>query len=462
MREKIFLLETSVEKQNRIEYDPNSTYALGLAYLDAVLKKDGYEVVTKDFAQTDEAECLNNIKNIILEFKPKIIGISMMSMTRASSYKVIKLIKNLDKNIKIILGGIHASIMYEQLLKNFLVDCVVVGEGEETIREIIPALFSNNSLKNIKGIAFRKGNKVIKTKERELIKNLDDLSFPSHDVFMNPQRTKICVLSSRGCPNNCSFCCLHLITKRRYRIRSYMNIVEEIESILAKFPNITDIEFSDDTFTLNMQRVIDFCKEIIKRKIKINFVCSARIKPASREMFLWMQRAGFKEVRFGIETGSRKMLESIHKAITPEEIIETFKIASIAKKINFVKFLMVGFPGENEETVNETIELSKKLNRIIPMNFFYATPLWVYPGTEVYGIMKEAGKINDDFWLSDNPCPLYTVEHSEAELIAMSNKISFETCLDRGYLYFTKVALRKILSNPLFQFKRIVRSKFRI
>jgi len=233
-----------------------------------------------------------------------------------------------------------------------------------------------------------------------------------------------------------------------------MNVVDEVEYIMKTFPQIKKIEFSDDTFTLNEERVKNFCREILKRNIKMRFVCSARINPASDEMFSLMEQAGFEEVRFGIETGSPRMLVSIHKGITQEEILRTFNIAAKYKKIKFVKFLMVGFPGETDETIGETIELVKKLQKIIPMDFFCASPLWVYPGTEVYESMKAAGKIDDSYWLTNKPCPYYTVDHSEEKLQAMANRISFETVLDRGYLYFVWLAIKKFYNNPNYYFRR--------
>lgn len=372
------------------------------------------------------------------------------------------MIGSINKEIKIILGGIHASVMYHQLLENLDINAVVIGEAEETIKELVPRLLKNKNLGKIKGISFKRGKRIIKTPDRELIHNLDALPFPSHEAFMNDKRTNICMLSSRGCPSNCSFCCLHLISRRRYRIRSYINVADEVEYIAKKFPKIKTIEFSDDTFTLVERRVIDFCKELIKREIKMKLICSARIKPFSIEMLDWMEKAGFIEVRFGVESGSREILESIHKSITPEEIIKTFKIASHAKKIKFIKFLMVGFPGENEKTIKETIELSKKLNKILPMDFFYATPLWVYPGTEVYEIMKSKKMIDDSYWMSDKPCPYYTVEYTKEELFQMSNRIALETIIDRGYIYLTKLVLKKIITRPRYYLKRALNSKLLI
>jgi len=468
MQNRIFLLETPVEKQNKSPFkkNPNITYSLGLAYLNSVLKKEGYETKTCDFANWDEEDAMHEIKKIIKEFNPDVVGISVMSMTRVTTYKTIKEIKKINDSIKIILGGIHATVMYEQLLMNFPIDAVVIGEGELTTPELINALIKNKSIKKIKGIAYKNNSKVIKNNPRELIEDLDILPFPNHKVFMNSQRVRVNMLFSRGCPFKCSFCCLHNISKRKYRVRSTMNIIKEIEYILKEFPQINEIEFSDDTLTLNEQRVIEFCDEIVKRGInkKIKFLCSGRIKSASEKMFESMANANFIEIRLGIETGSRRMLKRIHKNITPEDIIETFKVCSKFKdRIRFVKFLMVGFPGETWETVKETIELTRKMHKYVPMDFFQATILWVYPGTEVYDIMKSKEKINDDFWLSKKPCPHYTVEHSEEELVKMANYIAFKCAMSRGLLFMFTFILKKIRKNPKYEFKRIrtrIKNKF--
>lgn len=458
-KKRIFLLETSGEDRYK---RPDESYHLGLAYLDAILKKEGYDVVTKDFTQEKERDCLRKATEIIRNFKPELIGISVMSMTRVSTYKLIKIIKKIDKKIKVILGSFHPSIMYEQLLLNFPIDAIVIGEGEETIKELVPALLNGKKLDKIKGIAFKKNKKVIRTKDRELIQNLDELPFPSHELFITPNRKKIWMLSSRGCPNKCIFCCMHVTSRGKFRTRSAENIIDELEHIKEKYPQIDSIEFSDDAFTVSEERVIELCNEIIKRKIKLNFHCCARIKPSSYRMFKAMQDAGFTMINFGVETGSERMLKIIRKNITPEDIIETFKILSHFPKIKVCKFLMVGFPGENEESVKETIELSKKLNKIIPMNYFYVSPVGVYPGTAIYEKMKEAGKIDDGFWLTEKPCQFYTVEYTSEEIVNMSNRIALETCLDKGYLYFITFLFRKFFKESVYNFKRLVQGKFLI
>ncbi|MEK6848633.1 MAG: radical SAM protein [Nanoarchaeota archaeon] len=463
---KIFLLETPVEEKNKARtVGPNETYPLGMAYLDTVLKKEGFEVRTIDFANWDDEKAMNKIEEIIVEFKPNIVGFSVMTMTRVSTYRAIKKIKEINKDIKIILGGMHPTMMYEQLLLNFPIEAVVIGEGEITTVELANALMQNKSLTKIRGIAYKNGPKVMVTPERDLIQDLDSLPFPNHEAFMNSKRIGVCILSTRGCPYQCSFCCLHEITRRRYRKRSVSNVIAEIEYILNRFPQIKEVEFSDDTLTLDEDRVIEFCKEVVKKRInhRIKFICSGRIKPCSYELLSWMAQAGFREIRFGIETGSRELLKNIHKNVTPEDIIETFKICAHFKdKIKFVKFLMVGFPGETWDTVNETIQLTNELHKHVPMDFFCATVLWVYPGTEIYNLMKSEGDIDDNYWLTDKPCPRYTKEYTESEQSKMADHIAFMGALNRGIPYLVQRVLRKIKENPRYELKRIVWNKFGI
>lgn len=141
---------------------------------------------------------------------------------------------------------------------------------------------------------------------------------------------------------------------------------------------------------------------------------------------------------------------------TPEDIIETFKICSKFKdKTRFVKFLIVGFPGETWKTVKETANLIKKLQKYVPMEIFYANILWIFPGTEEYETMKKKELIDDSYWLTDRPAPYYTNEHSFEELTKMSNYLSLSGALGRGYVFTLKLIINKVLQNPSYQFKRL-------
>jgi len=453
---KVFLCETATEEQNRkmgmVSEVTNQQYPIGLLYLDSVLTKAGHQVLTKDYTFWTEENCLKTLEKEVRKFKPDVVGIAVMTMTRVSTYKAIKIIKSINPKIKIVLGGIHPTVMYEQLLNNFDVDIICIGEAEKSLVEIL----DGKKLDKIEDIAFKKKRKVIVTPQRKLNMDLDNLPFPNYDAYMNPLITQVQMTSSRGCASKCSFCCLHNISHRCWRQRSSKKVVDEIEYVAKKYPWVSTIQFIDDNFTLSNQRVIEICKEIIKRGIKLDFKCQGRIKPVSAEMFKWMEKAGFIEICFGIETGSARMLKSIHKDITPEDCIKTFKLLKDYPKIKPVKFLMVGFPGETLETVDESIETSIKLHKIIKMDFFLASPLWIYPGTEVYDYGKSKGWIDDSYWLTNKPCPYFTLEHPASWLVKMQNRIAMKLMLSQGRWYFVKRVITKLINSPKYYIKRLL------
>ena len=430
--EKVFLVSPALQ-ENTQAYSRDNSYGLGLACLHAVIEKAGYQIKTVCYNNTplieSEAELIIELK----AFDPDFLLIQVFTMNRVAAYRLIKMAKSINPGVNIILGGVHASIYPSQLLENFPVDYVVIGEGEATIVELLSTLSAGRDPSGIRGIAYKKEGRVVITEERPLIEDMDSLPFPKHELFMTPERKMACILTTRGCPFKCSFCCLHTISKRKFRKRSAKNAVDEVEYIVNTFKNIKIIQIADDTFTLDPQMAMDFCREIVRRKIKVQFLCSARIKPASVELFKLMEAAGFKSIGFGLETGSAKLLKSIHKSITREDVIETFKMLKDIN-ISISTYLMVGFPGENKETVSETIDLIKKLQKIKYFEFAGVARLWVYPNTEVYEQLRDAGMIDDSYWLTEKDVPFFTLEHSEEELETMVTRIALSCMPGRQWV----------------------------
>lgn len=423
---KVLLFSPALQPDVQAHSKDNS-YGLGLGYLHAVIEKAGYEIITKSFNSSEITASETEMAADLERVRPDFLLIQIFTMNRVASYRLIRMARKLLPGVKIIIGGIHASIFYDQLLENFEVDCAVIGEGEATVVELLDALSSGSSAAGVAGTAYRDSGKVIKNPDRPLIEDLDSIPFPRHELFIKPDREMACILTTRGCPYKCSFCCLHTVSRRKFRKRSVGNVVAEVEHILKTFKNIRSIQLADDTFTLDQPRAIAFCKEIIRRNIKVKFLCSARIKPASVELFELMSKAGFTHIGFGLETGSAKLLNSIHKNITREDVIKTFEMLK-GIKINAVTYLMAGFPGESRETVAETINLIKTLQKIKYFEFAGVARLWVYPNTEVYDIMKASGRLDDSFWLTDRNVPFFTLEHSEEDLDRMVTKITL-ACL---------------------------------
>lgn len=446
---KVFLVSPSLQ-ENVQEHSKNNSYSLGLAYLHSVIEKAGYLIRTKNYNNVDINTAEKKIVAELESFNPDLLLIQIFTMNRVASYRIIQLAKKVRPHIKIIVGGIHASIHYEQLLKNFGVHYVVIGEGEITVVELLNAITRGTSANGIRGVAYRDNGEIVKNPDRNLIENLDTIPFPKHELVIGPDREMACILTSRGCPFKCSFCCLHTISHRQFRKRSVNNVVDEVEYILKNFENIKVIQLADDTFTLDLQRAIDFCKEIIKRNIKVKFWCSARIKPASEELFELMEKAGFASIGFGLETGSEKLLESIHKNIKRKDVIETFEMLK-KRKIDIHTFLMVGFPGENSETVAETIDLIKRLQKIKYFEFAGVARLWVYPNTEVYDVMRASGGIDDSYWLTDKDVPFFTIEHSEEELEIMVTEITIACMPGRQWIKYIINEMR----HPISAIKKV-------
>lgn len=419
---KILLVSPSLQQNVQVGERVDS-FSLGLAYLHSVINGAGYSIETVNYNNLPVEVSEKEIEEKINTINPDFFLVQILTMNRVASKRAIALARKLKPGIPIITGGVHASIYYSQVLDFYGADYVVIGEGERTVLELLGALSGGLPVDGIKGIAFKRERKVVVAPERELIADLDCLPFPKHELFITPETRMVGILTSRGCPFKCSFCCLHAISKRKFRKRSVNNVVDEIEHITRNFPGVTSIQMADDTFTLDQTRAMDFCLEIIRRKIKIRFLCSARVKPASVELFELMERAGFVSIGFGLETGSDKLLKSIHKNITREDVIQTFEMLK-KRKISIATYLMVGFPGENDDTVAETIDLIKKLQKIRYFEFAGVARLWVYPNTEVYEAMRAGGRIDDSYWLTDKDVPFFTLEHTEEELERMVTKIT--------------------------------------
>lgn len=447
---KVFLVSPSLQPDVQQDIIDNS-YGLGLGYLHAVIEQAGYDITTRCLNNTAIDDARRQFDEACNGLQPDFLLVQMFTMNRVEAFRAISRARELRPHMKIIVGGVHASIYYQQLLENLSIDYVVIGEGEHTIVELLDALRAGGRVDTIKGIAYHSAGTFVMTPERPLLGDLDSLPFPRHDLFMTPERSMACILTSRGCPFKCSFCCLYTISKRKYRVRSVENVVAEVEYIIENFPNITTIQVSDDTFTLNQQRAIDFCKEIVSRNIRIQFTCSARVKPASKELFEWMEKAGFVSIGFGLETGSERLMQSIHKNVTQEDVVRAFEMLKDSK-MGITTFLMVGFPGETFETVEETIRFVKRLQKIKYYEFQGVARLWVYPNTEVYQIMKDAGRIDDDYWLTDGDVPYFTVEHSEEELDRMVARISLACMTKRQML----TRALKGLIHPVDSFRSVL------
>lgn len=462
--EETSLVTASLRIKSGVKVGEYSHYPLGLAYLHSFLESKGFETRTLFLNHFSFIECFSKFKEEIRKLLPDIVGFQLLTANRVSSYKLIRYMHKNYPSVKIVLGGIHATVLYRQLIKAFPYTTVIIGEGEITFSELAKELSKEKPcLEKIEGIAFIFSGKTIITKPRKLIADLDSLPFPKHEIFFDENRKRGNILTMRGCPIGCSFCCLKSISQGVVRKRSAKNVADEVEWMVNKFPKMDTIWIHDDSFLIDNQRVIEFCQEIIRRRIKISFICSARVRPISIRVLRMMEKANFKLVLLGVESGSEKILKSCHKGITKEDIIKAIKLFS-KTKIMISIFLIIGLPGENSQTIKETIKFTKTLQKI---KYFYFSEegalLSVYPGTEIFQIAKEKGVIDDDYWLSEKTTPLYTAENSQEKLFIFKERLLNNISLDRIFTF--KGFINQFMMTPLIikfffdNFKFILKNK---
>ena len=346
----------------------------------------------------------------IIKFDPDLLIIDTSTPSINNDIKFVEQFKENNKT-KVVLVGTHVTVLSEKTLSmSGSIDFIARGEYDYTIRDLANTLEKNENVKNVLGISYKKRKKIIHNPNRPLIKNLDTLPFVSkvYKKFLNiddyryalAKHPMIQIWSSRGCPNLCSFCVYpQTMMGRMFRARSPENFVDELEWITKNLPEINEIFFEDDTFTVDKQRVIKICDLIKERGLDITWSINARAD-VPYEVLKKMKYTGCRMVITGYESGDQKILNNIKKGITLQLAEEFTKNAKRAGLKIFGCF-MIGLPGETKETIKKTFEFAKKLNP--DMAFFQqAVP---FPGTEFYDWCKKNGYlITEDFnkWLDEN------------------------------------------------------------
>lgn len=347
------------------------------------------------------------IENRIRELKPDIIGITIPTPAFVQGLEVSRIAKRVNKDIKIIVGGPHPTAFPMETTGEETIDISVYGEGELTFIEIVDALQNNKTLEGIKGLAYKDaGNNVKLNAPRPLISDLDTIPFPARHLlpleryFLPPTKRESNkrsgnMLTSRGCPYECTYCMARIIWNKKVRLRSVKNVVDEIEECVKKY-GLGEFNFHDELFTLKRDRTIEICREICRRKLDIAWVCMVRVDYVWEDVLREMKKAGCRKIVFGFESGSQEILDIMKKRTTVEQAI---KAVRLVKKVGIKTGgnFMFGNIGETEETIRKSIELAKKLNTDT-VAFFIASP---YPGTEFYDIAKEKGFLRPDLEWKD-------------------------------------------------------------
>ncbi len=381
--------------EDRLHAEDASVVPIGVCYVAALLKENHYDVEILNFYALDKDS--QEIREILIARKPDVIGFSILHANRWGGIEIARIAKQVNPNVKIVFGGIGATFLWKHFLSHFReIDYVVLGEGEYPFLNLVKCIEAKayKDIGNISGIAFRDGDKIEKTATPEFIRDLDELPVPAK--YFTYQHVSL----TRGCPGNCTFCGSPQFWKRRVRFHSSEYFVDQLELLRRK--GVTFFYFSDDTFTLQKDRVTDICKKILERNLGIRWTAISRVDCVSEDILYWMRRAGCIQISYGVESGSEKMRKLLNKNIKAEQIINAF---SLTTKYGILAraYFIYGCPGENKDTIRETMEL---IHKIRPMtNVFYI--LDIFPGTKLYEDFKErtsenqplSGKDFNDIWL---------------------------------------------------------------
>jgi anaerobic magnesium-protoporphyrin IX monomethyl ester cyclase len=435
---------------------------IGLSYLAAVLDQNGYELKVIDCPACDYTH--DKLKADLASFQPDIVGIASMTATIPSALQAARTAKEACPNSKVIMGGPHATFADQMILtEEPAVDIVVRGEGELTLLELAQNAAEPQTLPGTLGITYRSNGQIVKTPPRPFIEDLDALPRPAYK-FLPMKRYRIYgkvhmpIMSSRGCPFQCSFCVASQMFGAKFRGRSPKNVVDELEWLKNEY-GAEGISFHDDTLTLDKKRIVDICDELIARKINLPWGCQTRADTVSPEILAKMHKAGCNEVSFGVESGCQRILDAVHKKF---ELTQAEKAIKWAKKEGLFVAVstIIGYPGETKESMQQTSEL---MRRIEPDDAWLciATP---YPGTELRALVEKNGwKMTNDWTKYNTMNPIFenpTVASEEYQKMRKDfyNKLYTPKYvfrqINKGYLhgnFYSKLMMRTAVNYMLWR-----------
>ncbi len=414
----------------------NVYFPLSLLYISAMVKDlcaiRILDCLVTDFEITESGGfCLygtsfDNIKNAIADFSPDVVGITIPFTTQSKNAKQIsRICRQIDPDIKVVFGGPHASVKYEQLLAEDLCDYCVIGEGELTFKEFMEKLTSRSNLFDIEGLAYKKNGK-IEYMSRKPLDDLDELPFPAYDLinaddylnspYLYKSRSSIpgksiSMITSRGCPFNCVFCSIMLHMGKKYRYHSSDYVIRHLRYCIEEL-GISSFHFEDDNVSFKGHRFEALLDKIIKNKLDIRWDTpnGIRADTLNYRILEKIKKTGCVGLQIAIESGNQRVLDEVIKKDTSLEDVLKIVEQCAELKIKLCAFYVIGFPGETLAEIKDTVALALRLFKtynVVPIMLF-ATPLY---GTELYQTCVEMGIIDET--LSDEDFATATMYYGE-------------------------------------------------
>ncbi|MFQ5963095.1 MAG: B12-binding domain-containing radical SAM protein [Candidatus Scalinduaceae bacterium] len=381
---------------------PAGSYAppLALCSLAAVTREVGYETIIID----SQVENLNHEDSLnrIEAFSPQVVGITSTTSTFLSAAELASMIKRSNSDTVVVAGGVHISALpRESLLNHKDIDIAVLGEGEETIIELMDVLKDGRDLREVKGIVCRNSEEITFTEDRLLIKDLDSLPLPAWDLLPNfPDAYNVqaqsvanfpstSVCTSTGCTGKCTFCDRRIFGSK-IRAHSAEYVIKMIKDLYYNY-GVRDIQFEDDNFMLLRTRLLKMCEMLKEEKMDITWSCQARVDMVKLETLRKMKETGCWMILYGVESGSKKVLDLMKKGISKEKIEKAVDITHKAR-IMCKGFFITGFLNEDKNTLRETYDFIEK-TKLDDISLHYYTP---FPGSKAYEMAHKHGTVKGD------------------------------------------------------------------
>ena len=427
----------------------------GIMSLATYLISKGFKDTSCFDAQLDDLSPEETARQVAA-LKPDVVGLTAWTDFWYSAWKTAKEIRRLLPDCTIILGGPHCSVFPEESLEYSTADYLVVGDGEDTLHDLLLALVEDRRPGDLPGLwQFENGRPIQPTQKIAVVNDI--MALPVVDRLLLPYRRYTSVLSdkefettmitSRGCPYKCVFC---KIDVQKIYARKAEQVVDEFKKIADL--GITDVQIYDDTFTWGKQRVIDICEGILDNNINVRWAIRDRANRADPEVYDLMKRAGCDRIHYGVETGSPKILKDSGKFLTLEQAENAI---AMAKETGFqtMAYYMFGFLDETYEDAQMTIDFALKLDTSYAV-FLVLIP---YPGTAIYDSAMERGIIPRDHWrdFTKNPVPNYKLPYLIDNINDRQTLIDLKNTGMRKYYLRPKQIFREL--KTIGSFREVIR-----
>jgi anaerobic magnesium-protoporphyrin IX monomethyl ester cyclase len=353
-----------------------------LPYLAATLRAEGHEVEILDLLLAHTTP--EKIERSVHRFRPELVGITSVTLNHHGASSIAEIVRSCDDRVPIAMGGPHVSFEIEGSLRALpALDFIAIGEGEQTMLELARALEGRMDLRDVRGLALREGERVVRTPPRPLQRDLDRIPIPARELVPLARYlafdAQASVLTSRGCPYSCIFCSAPAWTSHQVRYRTPSLCVDEIEAVAAL--GFGEITIEDELFTLHRKHFLAVCGELIRRDTGIRWNAFSRVDTVTPEVVETMARAGCEAVCFGVESGNQEILDLVNKKSDLRKVKEAMRMTQ-SSGISAVASFILGLPGETEETLKQTLQFADELHEEFGslIGFHVLAP---FPGTEV-------------------------------------------------------------------------------